>query len=64
MEGKPASALQLWRNPILIRYVRARLRWKALILHTGLARSNAREMAAAPRVLSALGVLRNEKARP
>ncbi len=38
--------------------------WKALILHTGLARSNAREMAAAPRVLSALGVLRNEKARP
>ena len=32
MEGRPVSVLRFWRNPILVRYFRARLRWKAMLL--------------------------------
>ena len=33
MDGKPAPLWALWRNPILVRYLRSRLRWKALVLN-------------------------------
>lgn len=30
---RTVSALELWRNPILVRYARSRLRWKGLLLN-------------------------------
>jgi len=32
MESRPVSVIEFWRNPILVRYLRARLRWKGMLL--------------------------------